>query len=106
MIGRFGPGTSKDFQGPETNFRPEVVFGLEGEHKLSKWQKLTCSVEYRPDVSEFNNYLVTTKAGWELLLDEEKHLSLKFGLLDRYSNNSGTKKPNDADYSITMLWSF
>jgi hypothetical protein len=106
LIGRFGAGTSKDFRGPNTDFVPELVFGMEGEHKLSKKQKLTGSVEYRPDVGDFNNWRVVSKAGWEILLDEDMHLSLKFGLLDRYDSNSGTKKPNDLDYYATILWSF
>ncbi len=49
LITRFGCGTSKASEGPDTDFLPELVFGMEGEHKLSKQQKLTGSVEYRPD---------------------------------------------------------
>jgi putative salt-induced outer membrane protein YdiY len=107
IIGRFGAGTSRQFAGPdEPNFVPELVFGLEAEHKLSKWQKLTSSVEYRPDITDFTSYHVTSKAGWEVLLDEDKHLSLKLGLRDLYDSNSGTKKPNDLDYNAALLWSF
>ncbi len=106
LIGRFGGGASKNFQGPKTDFVPEMVFGLEGEYKLSKKQKLTSSVEYRPEIGDFTNWRVVTKAGWEILLDEDMHLSLKLGLLDRYDSNSGTKRPNDLDYTATILWSF
>lgn len=108
LIGRFGGGETWEFAGPNksTDSIPEVVFGLEGECKLSKQQKLTGSVEYRPDATDFTNFRTTAKAGWEVLLDEENHLSLKLGLRDLYDSNSGTKKPNDVDYSATLLWSF
>ena len=40
-----------------------------------------------------------------MLLDEEKHLSMKVGILDRYDSDSDGSKPNDLDDSVTLLWS-
>lgn len=106
LTGRFGGGTTREIGGPDDEFIPEAVFGLEGEHKLSKRQKLSASVEYRPDVTDFTDYRLNTKAAWEVLLDEEKHLSLKVGVLDRYDAHADGRKPNDLDYTLTLLWSF
>jgi putative salt-induced outer membrane protein YdiY len=106
LTGRFGGGTTREIGGPDDKFIPEAVFGLEGEHKLSKRQKLTASVEYRPDVTDFADYRVNMKAAWEVLLDEEMHLSMKVGILDRYDSYSDGSKPNDLDYTVTLLWGF
>jgi putative salt-induced outer membrane protein YdiY len=106
LVGRFGGGTTREIGGPDDRFIPELVFGLEGEHKISKRQKLSASVECRPDVTDFTNYRLYTKAAWEVLLDEEKHLSMKVSLLDRYDSYADGRKPNDLDYALTLLWSF
>ena len=106
LIGRLGGGTTREIGGPDDKFIPEAVFGLEGEHKLSKRQKLTASVEYRPDVTDFADYRLNIKAAWEVLLDEEMHLSMKVGVLDRYDSYSDGSKPNDLDYTVTLLWGF
>lgn len=106
LTAHFGGGTTREIGGPNDRFIPEAVFGLEGEHKISKRQKLTASVEYRPDVTNFGNYRINGKAAWEVLLDEEKHLSMKFSALDRYDSLVDGHKPNDLDYAVTLLWSF
>ena len=106
LIGRVGGGTTREIDGPDDTFIPESVFGLEGEHKLNKRQKLCASVEYRPDVTDFGNYRLNAKADWEVLLDEETHLSMKVGVLDRYDSYADGFKPNDIDYTLALLWSF
>lgn len=106
LISRFGGGTTREIGGPDDKYIPELVFGLEGEHKINKRQKLCASVEYRPDVTDFANYRLNSKAAWEVLLDEEMHLSMKVGVLDRYDSYSNGKEPNDLDYTLTLLWSF
>jgi putative salt-induced outer membrane protein YdiY len=106
LIGRLGGGTTREIGGPDDRFIPEAVFGLEGEYKISKRQKLGASVEYRPDVTDFTDYRLNTKAAWEVLLDEEKHLSMKVSILDRYDSNEDGHEPNDLDYALTLLWNF
>lgn len=106
LTSRFGGGATQEIGGPDDELIPEVVFGLEGELKISKRQKLTASVEHRPDVTDFGNYRLNAKAAWELLVDEEKRLSLKLSVLDRYDSNADGRKPNDLDYSLTLLWGF
>jgi putative salt-induced outer membrane protein YdiY len=106
LIGRVGGGTTREIGGPDDTWIPEAVFGLEGEHKINKRQKLSASVEFRPDVTDFANYRVNMKAAWEVLLDEETHLSMKVSILDRYDSYADGSKPNDLDYALTLLWSF
>jgi len=106
LLGRCGGGWSREVGSPDEDYVPEATFGSEFEHAFSKRQKLTASVEYTPDVSDFRDFRFKTKAGWEFLLDEEMNLSLKFSVLDRYDSTPHDAKANDVDYSVTLLWSF
>ena len=105
LLGRLGGGFSHEIGGPDDSYVPELVFGLDFEHQLSKRQKLTATVDYTPDVTDFGNYRLKTKIGWQVLLDEAWNLSLKVSLLDRYDSSSHGLKPNDVDYAVTLLWS-
>lgn len=106
LTGRFGGGTSREFGGPNEEFVPEAVFGLDFDHKINSRHKLVFSSEYRPDVTDFENFRLTNKAAWEILLDEAMHLSMKLSVLDRYDATPGEKEPNDLDYSVMLMWSY
>lgn len=106
LLGRCGGGWSREVGSPDEDYVPEATFGSEFEHEFSKRQKLTASVEYTPDVSDFNDFRIKSKAGWEFLLDEDMNLSLKLSVLDRYDSTPHGAKPNDVDYSVTLLWKF
>ncbi len=106
LLARAGAGTSHEIGGPNENLVPEAVFGLEFSHKLNERQKLSASSEYSPDVTDFRDYRLKSKASWEVVLDEETNLSLKVSILDRYDSTPDGKKPNDLDYTFTLLWSF
>jgi putative salt-induced outer membrane protein YdiY len=106
LIGRFGGGTSREIGGPDDEFLPEAVFGLDFEHKINKRHKLTLTLEYRPDVTDCADYRLNSKAGWEILLDEAMNLSMKITASDRYDSTPHGAKPNDLDYALLMLWGF
>lgn len=106
LTGRFGGGTSREFGGPNEEFVPEAVFGVDFDHKINSRHKVVFSSEYRPDVTDFGNCRLTNKAAWEILLDEAMHLSMKLSVLDRYDTTPGEKEPNDLDYSVMLMWSF
>jgi hypothetical protein len=103
---RMGGGSSREIGGPEKYFIPELNLGLDGEHKLSKRQKIKASVEYYPDVTEFGDFRLVSKADWEVLLDEEMNLSLKLSASDRFKRPNPGGKLNDVDYSLVLLWKF
>jgi putative salt-induced outer membrane protein YdiY len=106
LVARAGGGFSHEIGSADESYVPEAVFGLDFEHQLSRRQKLTLSTEYTPDVSDIGDFRLTSRAGWELLIDQEMNLSLKLSVLDRYDSTPGDAKPNDLDYSAVLLWKF
>ncbi|NUQ65765.1 MAG: DUF481 domain-containing protein [Pirellulales bacterium] len=106
LVARLGAGTSREIGGPDDRFLPEAVFGTDLEHKIGRRHKLCFSAEYRPDVTDWADYRLTSKAGWEVLLDEAMNLSMKFTVSDRYDSTPHGLKPNDLDYAVMLLWSF
>ena len=106
LLGRLGGGFSHEIGGPDDSYVPEAAFGLDLERQLTKRQKLAASVDYSPNVTNFNDCRINTKIGWKLLLDEKTNLSLKLSALDRYDSTPNGAKPHDLDYSATLLWSF
>jgi len=103
---RFGGGFSQDVGGPDQDCVPEMNYGIEYEHQMTKRQKIGASVEYFPKVTCFDDFRLVSKADWEVLLDEEMNLSLKVSAIDRYNQPNPGGKLNDVDYSIVLLWSF
>jgi putative salt-induced outer membrane protein YdiY len=106
LTARLGGGASRECGGPDDETKPEGVFGLEFEQKLHSRHKITASAEYRPDVTDFADYRLVSKAGWEILLDEALHLSMKLGVADRYDSTPEGRKPNDLDYSLVLMFNF
>ena len=106
LVGRLGGGFSHEIGGPDDRYVPELAFGFELKHQLTKRQKLVASVDYTPDVVGFNSFRMTTRIWWQLLLDEQMNLSLKLSVLDLYDSTPNRAKPNDLDYAAMLLWSF
>lgn len=104
LIGRYGGGFSHEIGGPDEDFVPEVVFGLDFERRLNKRQKITATAEYMPDATEFGEFRVNSQASWEVLLDADMNLSLKLSARDRYDSTPHGAKANDLDYAALLLW--
>ena len=104
---RFGAGFEHDFEGPHQDYySPELLIGFDYERKISDRQRLTAMLEYMPNVTNIQTYRVNTQAGWELLVDKEMNLSLRFAVRNRYTSNPGAGKPNDFDYAALLMWKF
>lgn len=104
LLWRFGAGTSREFGGPDDDWVPEGVFGIEFESQITKKQKLTAKTEYFPDWTDFMDYRLVTDFGWVMLIDEEANLSLKLSVTDQYDSTPNGREPNDINYSLLLLW--
>lgn len=101
---RMGLGTSREFGGPNDEWKPELVLGGDFKHQLSDRQKLYCTVDFYPNWTDFSDFRLITDAGWELVIDEASHTSLKIGVVDRYDSTPEGRQANDLNYSILLLW--
>jgi len=104
---RFGSGISHEIGGPKDHYyTPEMIVGLDYERKVSSRQKLVATVDYMPDETDFTEFRLNSLTGWEFLLDQETHLSLRLAVRNRYNSSPGTARPNDLDYAALLLWKF
>ncbi len=106
LLGRIGGSTSREIGGPEDEWVPELVAGLEFEHALSPRQRLTASAEYFPDVTAFHEYRFNTRGAWEIVVDPDWGLSLKLSAILRLDSTPNGGKEADTDYAALLLWSF
>ncbi|WP_145389052.1 DUF481 domain-containing protein [Stieleria neptunia] len=103
---RFGAGASKEIGAPDDDWKPEAVFGAEGEYQLNRYNKMKAKVDYFPAWEDFSDYRVVSDVAWEILLDDTDNLSLKLALTDRYDSTPQGAKPNDVYYSLLLLVKF
>ena len=104
LLGRFGAGTTREFGGPDNEWAPNALFGLDYEHRITKTQRLVATVDYYPEFDDFTRYRVVTDAGWEIDLDKPENVSLKFSIVDRYDSTPNGRDPNNFDYAMLLIW--
>lgn len=107
LRGRAGVGASYEIGGDDQKVRPEGLIGLDFAHKFSDRQSIFATVEYLPSFSDFPEYRINSKAGYEMLVDPDTKTLLKLGVNDRYdSNPGGDYKKNDIEYFLMLGWEF
>lgn len=107
LLARAGIGGSQTIGGPNEEFRPEGLLGLDYNWNIKEGQKFFVTSEMYPSFDEFGDFRWNTNAGYEILLDEENNLYLTLGLENRYDTNPGAgAKRNDIDYYLTLGWKF
>ncbi len=104
LKGRYGGGVSHEIGGPNDDWTPELIYGADFERQLTKRQKLTLKVDYFPEWGNFDNFRIVGDFAWEVLLDEEHNLNLKFSVNDRYDSTPNGRKANDVNYALLLMW--
>jgi putative salt-induced outer membrane protein YdiY len=103
---KFGAGASQEIGAPDDAWKPEAVFGVDGEYQLNRYNKMKARVDFFPAWEDFSDYRMVTDLAWEILLDDKDNLSLKLALTDRYDSTPQGAKPNDIYYSLLLLVKF
>ncbi|MBL8891698.1 MAG: DUF481 domain-containing protein [Planctomycetaceae bacterium] len=101
---RTGLGTSREFGGPNDEWKPELVLGLDFKHKLTDRQSLYLTNDFYPNWTDFGDFRMITDAGWQLLIDEETRTSLKVGVINRHDSTPQGQEANDLNYSVLLIW--
>ena len=63
-------------------------------------------MEYAHDVTEYGRYRVRTKAAWEVLLDQEKNISLRTGMEESSARVPNGDQTKNLGYSLDLIWKF
>ncbi len=103
---RMGAGGTREFGGRRREVQPEMLMGMDVEHRLSARSRVFSTLEAIPDLSDLPDGRLEARAGYEVMLDPESWMNLKVGMVDRYATDPGCAERNDVEYFITLGWSF
>jgi putative salt-induced outer membrane protein YdiY len=106
LKGRAGAGASREFGGPNDDWIPELLFGMDFEHRFNDNTKVFTSADYIPNVNDFSDYRLQIQAGFETMLSKEYNLALKLGVQDLFDSTPEGRKSNDLFYFVSLIWKF
>lgn len=103
--GEVGPGYVLERQGGEDHDYFTLRLAERAEHKLNDRVRVWESVEYLPQVDDFNNYIINAEIGIDTSIT--KKLSLKVFLVDTYDNDPAPdRKKNDLKLVTAVAYKF
>jgi hypothetical protein len=107
FLGRLAGGLSRDYAGLAEGQRiPEVLFGCQFEHQITERHKILGAVEYARDVTDSGRHRVRTQAAWEVLLDPDKNVSLRTGVLESSNKTPVGEQATNLNYTVDLIWKF
>lgn len=92
--------------GPPDQWVPEAILGADFNHKLTDRQALISTVDVYPNLSQIGQYRLRARVGYEVLVDPDHGMVLRFGVQDWYDTNPGPAARNDVNYFVTLLFKF
>ena len=105
LSGEVGPGVVFEKQGSTTREYFTARIAERFEHKLSDRAKIWQSLEFLPQIDDFNNYIINAEVGVESALT--KKLSVRVYAQDTYDNEPAPgRKNNDLKLVSALAWKF
>jgi len=105
FAGEFGPAFIMEKQGEHSREYFSLRFAERSEHKLNDRVRLWQSVEYLPQVDNFDNYIINGEVGIDTSLT--KKLSLRVFVLDSYDNQPAPdRQKNDFKLVTAIAYKF
>ncbi len=92
---RGGIGFVKEFNSANDDVRPEALFGVEGEWKISDKQSLTYDATIYPDLDDAGEFRSIENLAWEVLLDEATNMSLSAGVQHEHQSQVSAGRDKD-----------
>ena len=107
LLGRFGGRSEYECGIAGDLWKPEVIAGMEMEHKLNKFLKLSTSAEYTPTMADAADRRMRGKGTLGVELGPSLHLPLKLIATDDYdSAASPNGRSNNLGYSALIGWNY
>lgn len=108
LIGRTGLGVSQKVGGEVSGerFRVEWLVGGDFVWTISDTQNLFVTADYFQALNEWPQYRITSRGGWEIIVDPDLGMSLQLGYDFRYDSDPGDAKRGDLDYFAMLAWTF
>jgi putative salt-induced outer membrane protein YdiY len=103
LMARLGGGASREFGGPDDRWVPETLAGFEYAQQLSATQKVYGKLDYYPEWDDIGEYRLVADAGWEFLLAQPSHWSLKICATDRYDSTPNGAEPHLLNYCVLLV---
>lgn len=105
LSGEVGPGVVFEKQGRDEDIYLTARVAERFEHKFSDRAKIWQSLEFLPQVDDFENYIINAEVGVEASLT--KKLSLRVLAQDTYDNRPAAgRKANDIKLVSGVAWKF
>jgi hypothetical protein len=107
FLGRLDGGISRDYAALAGGQQvPEFLLGAQAEHKFDQRNKVLGSVEYARDVTDPSRTRARSQAAWETLLDPDRNVSLRTGVLESSNKTPTGERAKNVDYSLDLIWKF
>lgn len=101
--GRLGFGTSTEIGGADDEWKPELLFGVDYRKTISDTQECGITVDYFPNVSDFNDFRLVTDVFWQIQI-KNPDFYLRLSAIDNYDSTPGPARSNDLLYGAQLLW--
>lgn len=101
---RVGAGASREIGGPDDDWVPEAIFGLDLNQRIAEKQKLYTKLDYFPQLDGFSEFRLVSDVGWEIELVQPSNMSLKLSMTDRFDSTPNGSDPRLLNYSALLLW--
>jgi putative salt-induced outer membrane protein YdiY len=104
---RFGAGASREVGGTPDEWIPELQFGADWERQLTETVRLYANVDYFPNVEDFADYRLNTRAGVDFVVDAERNINFRMFAFNRYDSTPPVGNvENDIDYGMALVVGF
>ncbi len=107
LTGRIGLGMRREFADDTRPLKSESVLGLEYSWNLTPKQRITAKTTMYPDLTAIGEARTVSRADWTIKIDQDRGISLKFGLENEYESTTiGKSKHNDFKGMVSLGYDF
>ncbi len=104
---RFGAGASREVGAVVDDWIPELQFGADWERQLTDTVKLYANVDFYPNLEDFSDHRLNTRAGVDFVVDEARNINFRMFAFNRFdSTPPAGNVENDIDYGMALVIGF